>query len=278
MTGQDAQAVDDGSFGPERALLDGRVAVVTGGARGIGAATAITLARFGADVAICDKLAGPMADVAAHIEGLGRTVTSVHLDVRDAEAVTGFASQVAERHGRVDVLVNNAGGGFWSPFVDVSPKGQAALVAENFVQVTTCIREFVPLMVAGGSIVNVTSIEGHRAGPGFAIYSAMKAALENLTKSLALELSDRRIRVNCVAPDMIPTPGDADLVADSGAMGDAAAYAQPWPDGGTTWDCASAILFLAGDLSRFMTGSTLHVDGGTFAASGWKRTGDGWGL
>ena len=235
------------SFGPDQVLLDAKVALVTGGAQGIGAATALTLARFGADIAVCDKLGDPLAAVAA-------------------------------RHGRVDIVVNNAGGGFFAPFLEVSPKGQAALVAENFTQVTAMIRGCVPLMTNGGSIVNITSIEGHRAGPGFAVYSAMKAAVESLTKTLALELADRHIRVNAVAPDMIPTPGDADLISDSGAMS-GATYAQPWPTGGTTWDCAAAVLFLAGPLSSFMTGSTLHVDGGTYAASGWtRRDGGGWKL
>ena len=148
---------------------------------------------------------------------------------------------------------------------------------ENFTQVTSFIRGTVPLMTGGGSIVNITSIEGHRAGPGFGIYSAMKAAIENLSKTLALELSDRRIRVNCVAPDMIPTPGDAGLSQASGALGgdtaETAKHAQPWPIGGTAWDAAASVLFLASDLSRFVTGTTIHLDGGTFAASGWKRSG-----
>ena len=106
----------------------------------------------------------------------------------------------------------------------------------------------------------------------------MKAAVANLSKSLALEFADRRIRVNCIAPDMIPTPGDEDLQRASGAMGggligdgDGDGPSQPWPDTGTPDDCAAAAVFLAGDLSRFVTGSTIHVDGGTFAASGWRR-------
>jgi 3-oxoacyl-[acyl-carrier protein] reductase len=106
----------------------------------------------------------------------------------------------------------------------------------------------------------------------------MKAGVASLAKTLALELADRRIRVNCVAPDVIPTPGDAGLVAASGALGEMAEEPmlhQPWPDVGSTWDCAAAILFLAGDLSRFVTGTTLHLDGGTFAASGWRRSDDG---
>ena len=172
---------------------------------------------------------------------------------------------------RVDILVNNAGGGFWAKFMDVTPGGQRALVDENFSQVAACIRAAVPHMTSGGSIVNVTSIEAHRAGPGFGVYSAMKAAVENLSKTLALELAPLRIRVNCVAPDMIPTPGDVDLAEASAALMDATYASQPMLADGTADDAAAAIAFLAGDLSRFVTGSTIHLDGGTFAASGWRR-------
>ena len=173
------------------------------------------------------------------------------------------------------MLVNNAGGTFFSAFLDVSSRGEAALIAENFTQVTHFIRRSVPLMgERGGSIVNVTSIEGHRAGPGFAVYSAMKAALANLTKSLALELAERRIRVNCIAPDMIPTPGDAGLSIE------AAAAERDWsktvlPDMGHPDDCAAAVVYLAGDFSRFVTGTTLHPDSGNLASGGWKRLPDG---
>ena len=127
------------------------------------------------------------------------------LDVRDGDAVREWVGTLD----RVDVLVNNAGGGFRADFLDVNDKGQDSLVRENFTSVTNFVRASVPRMPADGraSIVNITSIEAHRAAPGFAVYSAMKAALVSLTKSLALELGDRRIRVNCIAPDVIPTPG-----------------------------------------------------------------------
>jgi NAD(P)-dependent dehydrogenase (short-subunit alcohol dehydrogenase family) len=174
-------------------------------------------------------------------------------------------------HGRIDILVNNAGGGFWASFADINAKGEAALIAENFTQVTSCIRTSLPHMTNGGSVVNVTSIEAHRAGPGFGIYSAMKAAVENLSKTLALELAPQGVRVNCVAPDMIPTPGDAGLVEASGAMLDAAYDPTPTGVMGSVEDAAAAIVFLAGDMARFVTGTTLHLDGGTFAASGWRR-------
>lgn len=193
------------------------------------------------------------------------------MDVRDAEQVRALRDEIAGiTAGRVDVLINNAGGGFKASFLETSSRGEAALIAENFTQITSCLREFVPLMGDGARIVNVTSIEAHRAGPGFGIYSAMKAAVESLTKTLALELAEARIRVNAVAPDMIPTPGDADLAAAVG-MSDHGSYDQPWPDGGTPDDVAGVIVFLASGLARFVTGTTVHVDGGTHAASGWRR-------
>jgi NAD(P)-dependent dehydrogenase (short-subunit alcohol dehydrogenase family) len=129
-------------------------------------------------------------------------------------------------------------------------------------------------MTAGGSIINITSIEAHRAGPGFAIYSAMKAAVANLTQSLSMELAPRRIRVNCIAPDAIPTEGDAGLGADSGAL--TPGFQQTsWPETGSVLDCAAAAVFLASDLARFITGSTIHLDGGNLAAAGWKVRDDG---
>lgn len=265
-------SADRTPLAPGDALLTDRIAVVTGAAQGIGRATALGLARFGAHVAICDRKAEGLASTASDIEREGRQVLTAELDVREPEAVDGFLEQVEGTFGHVDVLVNNAGGGFWAPFLDVAPKGQDALIRENFTSVAHLIRGVVPLMGGrGGSIVNVTSVEAHRAGPGFGIYSAMKAAVENLTKTLALELADRRIRVNCVAPDMMPTPGDDQLGEDSGALAERAWDPKAWPDDGDADDCAAAIVFLAGDMARFVTGSTVHVDGGTFAAGGWKR-------
>jgi NAD(P)-dependent dehydrogenase (short-subunit alcohol dehydrogenase family) len=262
---------------PESVRLDGRRALVTGAGRGIGRATALALARFGADVAVCDRIDVDVARTGYEVAGLGRRTCVGVLDVRDPDAVDAYLAQVAEDLGGLDVVVNNAGGGFFSPVLDVSAGGRHALIAENFTQVLDVTTKCVPLMADGGAVVNITSIEGHRAGPGFGIYSAMKAAVENLTRTLALELADRRIRVNAVAPDMIPTPGDAGLMADSAAVSDTGWALTPWPDEGHPDDVAAAVVFLASDLGRFVTGTTLHVDGGTMAASGWKRPADGGG-
>jgi NAD(P)-dependent dehydrogenase (short-subunit alcohol dehydrogenase family) len=261
-------------IGPDAASLDGKTALVTGAAQGIGAAAAIALARFGADLAICDRNVAGMAQTAKDVEAAGRRCVTGELDVRDGDAVATWLADVAAAYGRIDVLVNNAGGGFYAAFFDVNAKGQTALVDENFTSVTHFVRGCVPLMTEGGSIVNITSIEAHRAAPGFGVYAAMKAAVESLTKTLALELATKGIRVNAIAPDAIPTPGDeenADAVQTSRE-----AYGRKVPLGwGDVDDCAGPIVFLASDLSRFMTGTVLHVDGGSNAASGWTRRDDG---
>jgi 3-oxoacyl-[acyl-carrier protein] reductase len=255
--------------------LGGKVALVTGAAQGIGAAAAEALAAFGADLAICDRNAEGMENTAIEVESFGRKCVTGEIDVRDGDAVGAWLGEVAAEYGQIDVVVNNAGGGFYAPFLDVNAKGQNALIDENFTSVTHFVRGCVPLMENGGSIVNVTSIEASRAAPGFGVYAAMKAAVENLTKTLALELAPRGIRVNVVAPDAIPTPGDEGL-ADAVSQGDRDAYGRKVPLGwGDADDCAGPIVFLASDLSRFVTGTILHVDGGSMAASGWTRRDDG---
>ena len=205
---------------PSDVLLADHVSVITGAARGIGAATAVGLAKFGSDVVVCDRDAESLAATADAVAASGRRVLSFNIDVRDYDAVDEMFDAVKTSFGRLDVLVNNAGGTFFSPFEAVSPKGEQALIAENFTSVTHCIRRSVELMAEhGGSIVNITSIEAHRAAPGFAIYAAMKTAVMGLTKTLALELATRRIRVNCIAPDMIFTEASRSFIGSMEATG-----------------------------------------------------------
>lgn len=259
---------------PQSVLLTDRIAVVTGAAQGIGAATALTLARFGCHVAICDFESEGLAATAAEIDAMGRTSLSEVLDVRDADAVERFFGRIAADLGAIDILVNNVGGGFHAPFADVSSKGEAVLVAENFGTVTNCVRSGMNRFADHASIINVTSVEAYHAAPGFGIYAAMKAAVEQFSKTLALELGERGIRVNCVGPDMIPTAGDAELAAASGAMA-TDHHPTPLRRMGSTEECAAVITFLASDLSSFVTGVTIPVDGGTTAGAAWKVGLDG---
>jgi NAD(P)-dependent dehydrogenase (short-subunit alcohol dehydrogenase family) len=263
-------------FDRDSILLTGKVALITGGAAGIGRATARLFARCGASLSLCDRDAEGLADTAAGCEALGAEVHTAVLDVRDPEAVAAYVAGAVERLGRVDVLVNNAGGTFVSPFLDVSAKGEASLIAENFTQVTHFIRAVAPHMPDGGSIINLTSIEAHQSGPGFAVYAAMKTAVSSLSKSLALELGTRRIRVNNIASDAQPSEGEkgarAAMLASSPEF--LPAYVPPLGFFGTPEDSAAAALFLASDLSRLITGTTIHVDGGNWAAGGWHRPDD----
>jgi 3-oxoacyl-[acyl-carrier protein] reductase len=250
---------------PSSILLTDKIVVVTGAAQGIGRATAEMCTAFGAKVATCDRQA---QDVNAAISAL--------FDVRDVDAREVFVDGVVNTFGRIDVLVNNAGGTFFSPFLAVSEKGDATMIAENFGHVSALIRSVVPHMPAGGSIVNLTSIEAHQAAPGFAIYGAMKAALAHLTRTLALELAPLGIRVNAIAPDAIPTSGDHDVRAAMLAAGAAYDPAVVPPLGfmGDPDDAAAVAVFLASEMSRFVTGTTVHVDGGNWAAGGWRRIED----
>ncbi len=235
---------------------------------------------FGADVALVDRHADLLDGTAGEVEALGRVALTTYGDVRDHAVVDEMISGAVKRFGHLDIVVNNAGGGFVAPLMEVSDKGRTALVDENFTQVVDVIRTAVPHVVEGGSIINITSIEAHRAGPGFAVYSAMKAAVANLTATLSLEFAPLGIRVNAIAPDMIRTPGDAALTESSEALVDSGHAPSPSGGMGDPDDVAAAMVFLAGDMSSFVTGTTLHVDGGTFAASGWRRriSDDHWSL
>lgn len=267
--GGDRQA----GFGP---LLEGRVAVVTGGGGGIGAATCHLFARHGAHVVVADVDDELGEATVAAIRAAGDHATFVRADVRDAASVERLHRHVAERHGSVDVLVNNVG--HWvrhtDGFLDGGPELWAELHDVNFGHVLLATHAFLPGMIAqgSGSVINVSSVEAIRGYPNDPVYAAYKAAVVHFTRSLAVQVGRFGVRVNGIAPDVtesIQVPY-ARLVPEE--------QRRLWPMWvpvgrmGNVDDQARVLLFLASDLSAFVTGHTIPTDGGTVAAGGWFRS------
>jgi 3-oxoacyl-[acyl-carrier protein] reductase len=249
------------------ARLDGRVAVVTGGGAGIGRGIAQGLHAFGARVAVWERDADSCAAVADEVDGIACVV-----DVRDPVQVDAALAATIEALGTPSVLVNNAGGVFKSPLLETSPNGWDALIRSNLTHLLLCTQRVARAMVhdqVHGSIVNLTSIEGTRAAPGYAAYAAAKAGVINLTKTAALELAPHGIRVNCLAPDFTRTEGLDALGGFDEAAAARVAGMVPMGRPGHVDEMAGAAVFLASDLASYVTGQTIHVDGGTAAGGGW---------
>jgi NAD(P)-dependent dehydrogenase (short-subunit alcohol dehydrogenase family) len=253
------------SIDPSAVLLTGRVAVVTGGGSGIGRGIARGFVAFGAKVAIWERNAETAAEAAQEIGGLGITT-----DVRESAEVDLALERTFAELGPVSILVNNAGGVFSSPLLETAEKGWDALYRSNLKHVILCTQRVARMMVehgSGGSIMSVTSIEGVRAAPGYAAYAAAKAGVINFTNNAALELAPYGIRVNALAPDITMTEGLAS-VAPPGAE-ERFGLTVPMGRTGHVDEMAGAAVFLASELSSYVTGQTIHVDGGTQASGGW---------
>lgn len=252
--------------------------MVTGGAGGLGEAITNDLTANGVRVALVDRDEAAVGRMAASLTDAGHDAIVQVGDARDPVVLDTLFDATAQRWGRLDTLVNVVGGTFRAPFSEQAPKAWDALIRTNLTHVLHATSRAIPAMRAGGrggSIVSLTTIEGYRAAPNFAVYSAAKAAVAQFSRTLAVELAPDRIRVNCVAPDLAPTPnmigigGEGD--ADSHPLLDPLNVRVSIPMGrlGTPSDIANAVVFLASGLSSYITGTTLHPDGGTFACSGW---------
>jgi NAD(P)-dependent dehydrogenase (short-subunit alcohol dehydrogenase family) len=272
--GAEDMSMDDATVAG--ALLADRVAVVTGGGGGIGAATARLFAQQGARVVIADIDTERAQQTADEISKSGGSALAFVTDVRDANQVTGLTRSVLERYGRVDVLVNNVGHWLRHPgdFVDTDPQLWDELYRINLHHVFLVTHAFLPTMIErhAGAIVNVSSVEGLRGYPEDPVYAAFKAAVIHFTRSLAVQVGRAGVRVNAIGPDVtesLQVPYSQWLTAEEQLQ-----WPQWVPVGrmGLPEDQARVILFLASDLSAFVTGHTIPTDGGTGAAGGWFRS------
>jgi len=262
---------------PDAPLLGGKVAVVTGGGGGIGRAVSETFADHGARVVVAEVDADRAADTVAAIQADGGDARAEVVDVRRPDDVSRLAGATIGDYGRVDVLVNNVGHYAYrgAPFLDTEEEQWNALYDVNLRHVFLCTKALAPAMVEqgdGGSIVNVSTVEAFRGMPMMAVYSAFKAGITQFTKSLALELGNDGIRVNAIAPDLTQS---IQVDYDRWVPEEQRRLIPTWvPVGrfGTPDDIAGVALFLASDLSAFVTGTTVHADGGSLAAGGWFRT------
>jgi NAD(P)-dependent dehydrogenase (short-subunit alcohol dehydrogenase family) len=284
-----ARAVERSALSPDDILLTDQVVVVTGGGAGIGLGIALGAARFGADVAVLDIDPGRCAAARLAIESTGRRGIALECDVMDAAALRTSIRRVAAEFGRIDVLVNNAGGVRAGEFLTMPDASMRRHIDINLVSMLVASQEAARVMIEGGeggAIVNVASIEAMRAAPMFAVYAACKAGMVNFTRTLAVELAEHRIRVNCIAPDHTIT---------AGMRGNLRGPVDPeaWEDSDDNWarliplgreglvdECASVVVWLCSAMSGYVTGITVNVDGGTWASGGWLRdpAGGGWTL
>jgi NAD(P)-dependent dehydrogenase (short-subunit alcohol dehydrogenase family) len=239
--------------------FDGRVVVVTGGTRGIGRAITEEFLAAGAQVVACGRTQ-PVTDLSF---APGHRPSFVQADVRDPEQAAQLVETAVERFGRIDVLVNNAGGAPSAPAAKASPRFVTSVVTLNLLAPFFCAQAANAAMQdqdTGGSVLNIGSVSGLRPSPGSAAYGAAKAGLINLTRTLAVEWAPK-VRVNCVIGGLIATEAADDHYGGSSGV-EAVAATVPLGRLGTPRDVAGTCLFLASPLAAYISGATIEVHGG----------------
>jgi citronellol/citronellal dehydrogenase len=242
-------------------ILQGQVAMVTGGGSGIGLATAHEMVRLGARVAICGRTAAKLDAAAEQLRAAGGTVLARPCDIREPAQVEAFVTAVLGELGRLDIVVNNAGGQFPSPAQHISPNGFLAVVRNNLIGTFHVCREVANqamIPAKRGRIVNVIA-NIYRGFPGMVHTGAARAGVENMTMTLAVEWAQFGILVNAVAPGVIRSSGTAQYPPEVVARG---IQQTPLKRAGTCEEVAAAIVFLASPAAQFITGATLRLDGG----------------
>lgn len=241
--------------------LKDKVALITGGARGIGQAIAMTFAKEGADIVIADINLEIAVKTASEIEGLGRKALALEIDVTNYDSVEKGINKILDKMGKVDILVNNAGITKDNLLLRMSQAEWDAVINVNLKGTFNCIKAVSRPMVKqrSGRIISIASIIGLIGNPGQANYAASKAGIIALTKTIAKELASRNINANAVAPGFIQTEMTASLPED---IKKKMLEAIPLAKLGAPQDVANLCLFLASDESSYITGQTITIDGG----------------
>lgn len=245
--------------------LKNKIVVVTGSSRGIGRAIAIKAARFGANLVITyNKQADSAESVAAEIRSLGREVLSLQVDVSSRKSAKKMIVGTLETFGRIDVLVNNAGILQQKPFLEITDKDWKRMIDVNLKGTFVCSQEVFPIMQrqGKGTIINVSSSGGQLGGPLAVHYSASKAGVICLSKSLARIGAPYGIRVNCISPGLIDTEMTKNEIGSD--TGREKIRQIPIQRPGTDAEVASAAVFLASDKASYITGQTINVNGGIY--------------
>ena len=252
--------------------LEGKVAIVTGAGRGIGKAIALSLADAGADVVVAARTTADIEATASEIIDKGRKALVVPTDVRISEQVINLMKQTVAQFGRIDVLVNNAGGTFAAPIMELSEGGWDAIIRENLKSVFLCSQAAARVMIEQkeGSIINISSIAGVRVFSSNAAYGAAKAGIINLTMTMALDLAPYNIRINAIAPGSIATEGWIELEKSDPERLQRRLASIPLQRLGEPKDIIGGIVYLASEAAAYVTGQTLVIDGGVTNNIGWR--------
>ena len=277
--------MDQGTFRP--GLFDGQVALITGGATGIGFGIAELLGSLGAHVVIASRKPEHLDKAAAQLTERKVRVSTATVDVREPERVKALVEQVRRDAGRIDLLVNNAAGNFYAPSESLSPNAWKSVIEIDLNGTFFCSQAVFPVMKeqGGGRIVSISMTLHYRGWPLMAHATAAKAGIDALTRTLALEWARHGIRVNAVAPGPIPTEGvrkaftppssggAPDVFAVERALEDYARKSIPLKRWGTPTDIANAVAFLASPAAEWITGAIFVVDGGEWLARGQGSSG-----